>query len=285
VHRGVALSPATDDADLLLFADADCWFEVGAMRAAVAMLARRNAAMLSLLPTLTSETWWERIAQPAAGMELIRQFPLDEINRREQPRRFANGQFMLFRKRFYEQLGGHEAVKDALLEDLAFARRARSVVGHEHHIAVLIADGLVRCRMYASLAEFRKGWKRIYAESAYNRAKRLQRDGVRLILTGVAMPLFAIACLGCSAVPLAMGDRPLALAMQMVGWASTLVIAVSLARIYLTQRVGPLWAACYPVGAWITAGILREAARDARTSTPTEWGGMTYSRDAEGAKK
>ena len=48
-------------------------------------------------------------------------FPPDRVNSFDHPRSFANGQFMLFRKATYDRIGGHAAVKGAVLEDLAFA--------------------------------------------------------------------------------------------------------------------------------------------------------------------
>ena len=282
VWRGVRSISVGDQPHLLLFTDADCVFEPEAIRAAVGLMSAEKVSMLSLLPTLTDRRWWERVAQPAAGIELVRQFPLDEVNRPNNPRRFANGQFMLFRKQFYDKLGGHEAMRATLLEDLAFARRARELTGgHRRSIGVFMADGLVRCCMYETLAEFRKGWKRIYLESAYARASRLARDGYRLVCTGIVMPTLAIVCIGASIVPMRAGDRPLTLAMQMVGWAAIIIFLWTLGRVYKQQRLNPTWLAMYPIGAWIVSGILRDAARDARAKAATEWGGLVYERTGE----
>jgi len=39
----------------------------------------------------------------------------------------------------------------------------------------------------------------------------------------------------------------------------------------------PWWTApLHIVGAWLTAGLLSEAARDLRSRTPTRWGGRDY---------
>lgn len=38
-------------------------------------------------------------------------------------RAFANGQFILLTRAAYDKIGGHEAVKSAVLEDLELARR------------------------------------------------------------------------------------------------------------------------------------------------------------------
>ena len=87
------------------------------------------------------------------------------VNRRDSRRHFANGQFMLFRRDVYDAIGGHEAVKGELLEDIALAR----VVGmrrHDYAGGCLMADGMLFCRMYRSWEAFRRGWRRIYTEAA-----------------------------------------------------------------------------------------------------------------------
>lgn len=275
--RGVQAVRESGGADLLLFADADCWFESECVEASVVALARRRLGMLSLLPTLTNEQVFEKVEQPAAGMELMRQFPLDQINRRRNPRRFANGQFMLFRRDLYEALGGHEAVKDAVLEDLAFARRARNETP-EHRIGVLMSGGLLRCQMYEDRAEFRRGWKRIYQESSYCRAKMLGKHAWRLLVVGVVLPTTPVLTLGLSSVAIVLRDRPLAYAMQISGWIGVFAFFYAIWRVYRLMSVPGAWVVAYPLGALRVWRILREAAGDLRAGRRTEWAGLRYAR-------
>lgn len=278
VWRGVQESAGARDADLLLFTDADCWLEPGCLTAAVRLLARRRLGMLSLLPSLTTAQPFERVEQPAAGLELVRQFPLTRVNRRDRPRRFANGQFMLFTRAAYDLLGGHEAVKDAVLEDLAFARLARRV--GPVHVGVFMAAGLFRCSMYRSPAEFRRGWKRIFQEAAYCRPSVLRRNAARLRLVGMALPALAVTCLSASAVPLLLTDQRLALAMAILGGAGLFTFAYALWRIYRTQGVPARAVLVYPLGAARVASVLAEGAHDIEQGRATEWAGMTYDRRA-----
>ena len=72
----------------------------------------------------------------------------------------ANGQFLLFRREAYRSLGGHEALKDHLVEDVAFGRRVASRTGEG--MRLVNADGidLLRCRMYSGLAELWEGFSK-----------------------------------------------------------------------------------------------------------------------------
>ena len=176
VHVGVTQSRNAADADYLLFADADTVFAPGCIAAALALMRERNLDFLSLLSTLTYRTWFERVVQPAATLELMRQYPLTLANAATGRRPFANGQFMLFTRAAYEDVGGHAAVKSALLEDIALSRR---IDARKRAAGLFLAAGLFHCSMYGDWAQFRRGWKRIYTEAADRNARRLAHSALR----------------------------------------------------------------------------------------------------------
>ena len=277
VHSGVTRSRAAADADFLLFADADTVFVPGCIAASLALMRQRRLDFLSLLSTLTHEAWFERAVQTAAAFELMRQYPLTLANAVTDRRAFANGQYMLFTRDAYAAIGGHEAVKDALLEDIALARRveaARRVAG------VFLADGLLRCRMYADWHQFRRGWKRIYTEAANRDARRLAVNAWRVRALGTFLPVWTFGCALFGTLVLArdarMGWTLLALSLAaLVVWLAALLRVAVIAH-------APLWTApLHIVGAWLTANLLSEAARDLRSRTPTRWGGRDYDLGAE----
>ena len=277
LHR----SAHAKDADMLLFADADTTFHPGCVRASAALLESRKLDLLSLMSTLTTDTWYEQLVQPAAGFELMQQYPPLHASRAKRRRAFANGQFMLFRAAPYWAFGGHAQVKDHLLEDMGLAR---IVAKEELDAGVLLADGVLICRMYASWAEFRKGWKRIYTECANRKPRRLLRAMQRMMVVYSILPLL-------SAVGLIMGlSGGLSGHQSVPVWLHTLSIwipAVALGLwslgLLLIYKMGssPMWSFfLHPWAAWRVAGILREAASDLRSDRPTEWGGRSYSRVA-----
>ena len=279
IWKAVNESTHAREADALLFTDADTEFHPSLVRAAVALLHQRNVGMISLLPTLSFEAPFEKRRQPAAGFELIRQFPLDQINKPgERTRNFANGQFMLFTRDAYEAVGGHEAVREHLLEDLAFARLL-SPKRAGMRVNTLLADGMLLCRMYRSAESFRKGWKRIFTEALRRRPARLRASANRLLLTGVIFPVCALMSLviGALLVPV---DGPLALALLVSGALGTALAAAALARVYRTQGAPSRLIAQYPLGALDTFSLLREAARDLERGVQTEWAGKRYTREA-----
>ncbi len=278
VHRGMECSASAREADVVVFADADTVFDPECVRACAALRRDRGAALLSLISTMTFDRWFERVAQPACGIELLRQYPPERASRAERRRAFANGQFMMFDAAAYRAIGGHREVREALLEDIELARRVRDAgLG----ALVVLADGLVTCRMYASWAEFRRGWKRIYTEAATRRDDRLARSGWMVRLTGLG---FALGGLGATLTgAAAWSDAPvLGPVAAWSGVACLLAMTLGVGLAYGRGRV-PLWLVpTYPIGAWLAGSILREASGDLRANRPTEWAGRTYARERRG---
>ena len=272
VHSGVTRSRGATDADYLLFADADTVFAPGCIASSLALMRQRRLDFLSLLSTLTHTTWFERVVQTAAAFELMRQYPLLLANAVTGRRAFANGQYMLFTREAYAAIGGHAAVKDALLEDLALAR---SIEAAKRNAGVFLAAGLLRCRMYADWPQFRRGWKRIYTEAANRNARRLAVAAWRIRALGTFLPVWTFGCALFGALVAGRDARmgwPL-LALSLVAF---MVWLVALLRV-ATVAHAPLWTApLHIVGAWLTAGLLSEAAQDLRSRTPTRWGGRDY---------
>ncbi len=279
VWQGVGRSEHAQRADHLLFTDADCVFEPEGVSATIALAEERDLDMLSLFSTQRHRAWYELAAQPTTTLELARQYPLLRANRRDPDERrpFANGQFMLFRSDAYRAIGGHESCRDALLEDIAFARALKR---HRRSAGLLLADGVVRCAMYDTWAQYRKGWKRIYTESANRRSARLRRAAQRHLGIFTLLPVAAVTCLLAGLFVVPGGDAPfraIAIGVPMLGlvaWAFALGVAF---------RAGhtPLWAIpLTPLGGWLTSSILREAARDLEQGTQTEWGGRSYERES-----
>src|SRR5262249_6971404 len=134
-----------------------------------------QAALVSVLPELRCETFWENIVQPLAGITLMQSFPLQLVNSARSPRAFANGQCILINREAYDAAGGHQAVRDRFVEDIGIAKRVKDL---GFSIRVALAREVITCRMYSSLDQLVRGWSRIFYDSLERRAWRL---GVKLL--------------------------------------------------------------------------------------------------------
>jgi cellulose synthase/poly-beta-1,6-N-acetylglucosamine synthase-like glycosyltransferase len=277
-HSGYSRSQHARSSEVLIFTDADTWLDPACVRSCVALLNDRGLDFLSLLSTLNAQTWYERMVQPITAFELARQYPLLRVNREDDRKRaFANGQFMMFTSEVYTGIGGHAGVKDAILEDIAFARR----VQHEGHGGgLLLADNMLKCRMYDTWDEYNRGWKRIYTESANREVRRLKRYALRTPMLCVVLPASSLVLVMLSLI---VGDPSSRWVGVLIGSVGFLGWGVGIGSVYHLSRAPMRDIAGSFIGAILTGRIFRSAARDLSSGTPTQWGGRSYVRQAEGS--
>jgi cellulose synthase/poly-beta-1,6-N-acetylglucosamine synthase-like glycosyltransferase len=142
--------------DYLLFMDADVRLEKGAIASALVEAQAQQTDLLSCMPQVVCGCLAEWLAQPIIFRMLIAGFNIGGVNDPMQPDvAFAAGPFMLFRRVAYEKIGGHRAVADDLVEDVALARQIKAA-GLKMHLIVGLE--LVKVRMYQNLAGLWEGW-------------------------------------------------------------------------------------------------------------------------------
>ena len=259
--------------DLLLFVDADTHAHPDLIKAAVSVSIERKLGLLSLLSTLTCQHDFERTAQPVASMTLMTLYPPDLVNRLPKGRPFANGQFMLFNRSCYDSIGGHDAVKDDLLEDIAFAR---CVARSGELVNILNADGLFTCSMYSTLKSFQAGWLRIFIEACKRKPARLRKMSRRVLVTGAVLPIIMMPSIAIGIVVAVARDAGLGIGLASTASASLLVQCITLAIIYRMGRQ-PVTAVCGHVsGSFEVSRILTRAARMLDEGQPVVWAGKSY---------
>jgi glycosyltransferase involved in cell wall biosynthesis len=152
LHQGSRLARG----ELLLFVDADVLYAPAAVRAAVAFLEPRRPALLSLLPWFEMRGFGENAAMPMLAMFCFTFLPTWISNRsRIAALAIGGGTGNLIVRERYEAIGGHEALKDSVVDDVALARLVRRSGGATETVR---ADDLVSLRMYHGLAEVVEGF-------------------------------------------------------------------------------------------------------------------------------
>ncbi|GIV65992.1 MAG: glycosyltransferase [Chloroflexota bacterium] len=153
--------------ELLLFLDADTRLHPQAITHAVNTFFHERVQLLSVVPREIVKTWGERLIQPfflwavytVLPLGIARKVQLDWLT-------FTIGQFMLFDRRVYFEIGGHAAIRNDAVDDLAMGRR---IV--KKGFRWWLADGSdqVECRMYHSLSQVINGFsKNYFAAFRYN---------------------------------------------------------------------------------------------------------------------
>ncbi|HXA18589.1 MAG TPA: glycosyltransferase [Thermoanaerobaculia bacterium] len=152
LHQGSRLARG----ELLLFVDADVVYAPEAVRAAVAFLEPRRPSLLSLLPYFEMRGFGENAAMPMLAMFCFTFMPTWISNRtRVAALAIGGGTGNLIVRERYEAIGGHEALKGSVVDDVALARLVRRSGGATETVR---ADDLVSLRMYHGLAEVVEGF-------------------------------------------------------------------------------------------------------------------------------
>lgn len=257
----------------LLFTDADCRFEPDMIDAMLSIAHQSGAALTSALGRLTYLERFERLLQPVAGAVLMRFFPPDKANREHDRWPFANGQFLLFRRADYHAFGGHAAVKDTLLEDLAFAARFER---QGRRTAVVDATRRMVVSMYGTRAAMRSGWTRIYIESCGRVPETLRNAALELLACSVVLPLGALAGVVTGALRIAQGDTAGGAVVAVSGAVALATGVAAVALLHQRQRAPYTCLVLHPFAAVAVASWLFDGARMLRTRTPIRWGGREY---------
>jgi glycosyltransferase involved in cell wall biosynthesis len=139
----------------LLFTDADTVHEPGHLSLAIVEAERHNVAMLSYSPRQIVTGLWQRALMPLVFSELSLAYPPARVSDSETHIAAANGQFLLIRRDVYFRIGGHEAVKGAVLEDVELA----SIVKRRKlGLRFRYAPEAVSTRMYRNFGAMIEGW-------------------------------------------------------------------------------------------------------------------------------
>jgi glycosyltransferase involved in cell wall biosynthesis len=139
----------------LLFTDADTVHRPGSLARAIAEAQQRRAVLLSYSPEQEVHGFWEKAAMPVIFSELAATYRPSLVSDPRSPVAAANGQYILITREAYDGIGGHAAVRDSLLEDVALAK---AVKASGRKIFFRFGGDAVRTRMYRSFAQLREGW-------------------------------------------------------------------------------------------------------------------------------
>jgi hypothetical protein len=142
--------------ELLVFVDADVRLAADAVAAAAAVLDAHGLDLVSPWPRPVTGTAAERLVQPLALWLWATTLPLRLAERSPRPSlAAANGQFLVVTRAAYERAGGHAAVRDQVIEDVALLRAVKRAGGRGVPVE---GHRLASCRMYDGWPALREGY-------------------------------------------------------------------------------------------------------------------------------
>lgn len=253
--------------DWLCFLDADTTAEPPLIRTAVHVACERQLELLSLQPVQELLTPWERLILPTGFFLIAFTQDLRRTNDPGSPDASVNGQFLFARRRTYEAVGGHGAVRDKVAEDSALAANFKAA---GHRVTVLGTRCLLHTRMYA---DFRSLW-----EGAARQAAQLLGSATALVAVALGAIVLGWAALALPAwATLEVASHPIALSLValVLSLGGTLALFgthIGAAR-YFKIPFG--YGLLFPIGYTLGAAVLFFALWQ-RTRRRVAWKGRVY---------
>jgi chlorobactene glucosyltransferase len=144
----------------LCFVDADTFLAPQAISSCYAKAIETQADMFTTMNEQILGTFWEKVVMPLVMTALSVGFSPRKVNDPHTRDAIANGQFIMIRRTVYDAIGGHEKVKDQIVEDKAISEQVK---WNGHRLVVADGSQVIRTRMYTSLPSMWEGWtKNIY---------------------------------------------------------------------------------------------------------------------------
>ena len=242
--------------ELLMFVDADIFYAPGTISAAVAHIGKCGAAMIALLPRFELHGFWENAAMPQLAMSVFSFLPI-WLGERRQIALLAvgGGPGNFVRRADYDAIGGHESLRDAVIDDVSLARRLRK---SGRRTETVLADDFVHLHMYHGLREVIDGFTK-NGFAIFGRSYLFMIATIVLMLLVHFVPYVA-ACFG--------------------NWpAIATIVVISLARVVLFRELRyPMWNAIllHPVMTAVWTWIFLRSMWLTGVRRQLHWRGRTY---------
>lgn len=247
----------------LLFIDADVVLAEGAVATAMGYMQEHAIDAMSCLGERVSTSFWERVWEPMwpclIGLALG---PIDHASRTDHS--FAMGGFIMIRRDAYDMIGGHVALRTAIVDGCALALRVnRSGLLYR----LVRAPSFYRLRMYSGLGTLVRGWsKNAYPVLRYAGLGNPSLFGMLLALVLVGLgPWVTLA--------LAWGRMDDATAYwSLVGFSAL----VPIIGIRVSTRSFPLYGFTFPFFVMVVVTVVLHSYAVVRLGRTTRWRSREY---------
>lgn len=263
LRHGIGLARARGP-EYLLLTDADIVHAPDSLRRLVAAARTGGFDLVSQMARLRVETWWERLVVPAFVYFFAQLYPFRRIGRRGTRTAAAAGGCVLLRTEAAERARIPEAIRQAVIDDVALAR---AVKGGGGHIWLGLAERVASVRPYPRLRDL---W-RMVSRSAY---AQLRHNPLVLLGTVAGLALVYLVPPVALAAGLAAGSAAAALA----GGLAWLVMAGTYVPMLRHYRQPPWLAALLPFTALLYLLMTVDSAVRHHRGRGAAWKGRTYAR-------
>lgn len=190
LHQGSLIARG----ELLLFVDADVIYARGAVSAMVREFLAREVGLLSVFPRVEMRGFWENLFMPWLALIGLVYFPTWMASRSRSPLlALGGGPGNLIRRATYDVIGGHQSLRNAIIDDVGLARRVRRA---GQGTIMVRAEDFVSLRMYHGWREIVDGFTKNSAAMFNNNVALIAITIVTALLVHLFPFLLMIAGLG-----------------------------------------------------------------------------------------
>lgn len=263
VRHGIGLARARDP-EYLLLTDADIAHAPDSLRELVAAARTGGFDVVSQMARLRVESLWERLVVPAFVYFFAQLYPFRWIGRRGSRTAAAAGGCVLLRAETAGRARIPDAIRHAVIDDVALARAVKAVGGH---VWLGLADRVDSVRPYPRLGDL---W-RMVSRSAY---AQLRHNPLLLLGTVAGLALVYLVPPAAVVAGAASGGA----ATAVTGAAAWAVMAGTYAPMLRYYRQ-PLWLApLLPFTAFLYLLMTVDSAVQHYRGRGAAWKGRTYAR-------
>jgi cellulose synthase/poly-beta-1,6-N-acetylglucosamine synthase-like glycosyltransferase len=256
----------------ILFVDSDVRVAPDALTGVLGLAVNREYDSVSIMTALECHSFLERLVLPLAAASVSAMCLISLTNDDNRLIAFANGQFFLIRRSAYEAVGGHEAVKDHITEDVALMRILKRA---GYRTRLFMGRRFASTRMHSSYRQMLNGWGRIYSGVSSRRPWRI------LAAIGFALSgMLAYVALVIGIIRAASFNDPGWLIAAIIHF---IVMTVVIASFYHFSSNPKRYALLFPLAAPILISLYGYALKMCRTGQ-VAWRGTSYTYTAAANK-
>ena len=250
----------------ILATDADMIFDKAALRTAMDRTLAGKGDAMTLIPHFEANSFWERVMIPTWAWVLLMFTLFYRISNAKTQGAVGIGGFFLMRRAVLERVGGYEALKDEVMEDV---RLAEMIKRSGARLFTEYAPKLLSTRMYRNFGEMWECSTKNWFSGVKFSLPFALLCVFSMYLMSVMPPLMALA----SAIGIAAGvsaDLWLLFIPAALSW---LLQVLVLAMVSIRSEVSPAYALTAPLGLGLLYAMLFDSSIRITTGKGVTWKG------------
>lgn len=256
--------------EYLLILDADTELTPGGLARALGYALEHRTDLLAAIPKTDLGNLWENLIQSLMGHLFLMTFKAKALNDPQDPTAVAWGGFLLFHREAYDRIGGHKAMKGAVVDGPQLAVKIKQ---NRMRLAYVLGTNVVIARMYSPFRTVWNGWTRCIFLG-------LNRSVARGLLAIAALTIFMVmpwAMMAGALVRLAVHGLSVEAFEFLLLWFSVCLVSVS--HRYVLRSLFDLntrYAWLQPVSALLIIGIILNSIWRVLSGREITWRGRVY---------